>query len=277
MPNGGPMGKKTVLVVDDERNVRRTVRQALGQLDVEVIEAVTGEEALEVLQKERVSLVLLDFEMPGISGLEVLRTIRKNRNNVKVIMMTGQGTIEDAVEAMKLDALDFVQKPFTAEELRSIAEDALRRSSGVGFLRRMAPNRENDRTVTFLPVSPIPQESGESFEENLERTRAAIKREDFDDALSWVKRSISADPSRPEGYNIIGVLYELENEPLVAQKYYRAALSVDPTYEPAAHNLSRTTSRSFDTVFDVGGGSPDENRSRGNRTFFRRRARPPRK
>ncbi|HUZ17907.1 MAG TPA: response regulator, partial [Spirochaetia bacterium] len=100
------MSTERVLIVDDERNIRLTVGRALERLEVEVLEAVTGEEALETLRKERISLVLLDLKMPGIDGMEVLRRLRDGGNDVKVLIITAHGTIDNAVEAMKLGAVD---------------------------------------------------------------------------------------------------------------------------------------------------------------------------
>lgn len=270
------MSADRVLVVDDERSVRRAVAQALESLDVEVEEAVTGEEALEALGAAHISLVLLDLKMPGIGGMEVLRTLHREGNGVKVVVLTAHGTIESAVEAMKLGAVDFLEKPVPPEELCALAETALRRKARFFGLGSSRVDRLEANTA---PVSDDDAGSGavESFDVNLEHTREAITREDFDGALRWIKKAISSDPSRPEGYNIIGVLYEIENDARSAQKYYRAALSVDPTYAPAARNLTRTTTHSKSSTPDIGDTTPEKRRNEPLLSFITRISRRRRK
>ncbi|HUX20056.1 MAG TPA: response regulator [Spirochaetia bacterium] len=264
------MSTDTILVVDDERNIRLTVGQALGKLGVIVLEAVTGEEALDTLRKERVSVVLLDLKMPGIDGMEVLRRLRELGKETKVVIITAHGTIDNAVEAMKLGAVDFIQKPFTPDEIRQITQKALKRKEG--FFKRISFEREVTPEMATVPQAPPPPvPGGESFDECLEQTKAAIERLDFDGALPWIKKGISVDPSRPEGYNIIGVLLEIKNDWLQAQKFYRAALSIDPTYEPASRNLSRTTERSPGEVLDIGAGRKPKQGRRGGGSLFRRK------
>lgn len=274
------MSTERILIVDDERNIRLTVGRALERLGVEVLEAVTGAEALDLLGKERVSLVLLDLKMPGMDGMEVLRELRNKGNDVKVLIITAHGTIDNAVEAMKLGAVDFVQKPFTPEEIRSITEKALKRKPGffkrITFDREVAPEMARAKAASREPeeAPPLP---GEDFDHCFEQTKDAIERRDFDGALPWIKKTISVDPSRPEGFNIFGVLSEMKGEILEAQRYYRAALSVDPTYEAASHNLSRTTLRSPEAPLDLGSvpheallRRPGERKSKGIGPLFRR-------
>ncbi len=263
------MSTERILIVDDERNIRLTVGRALERLGVEVLEAVTGEEAVELLKKERVSLVMLDLKMPGMDGMAVLRELRRKGDDVKVLIITAHGTIDNAVEAMKLGAVDFIQKPFTPEEIRSITEKALKRKSGffkrITFDGNVAPEMAAPK-ARVREIEPAPPLSAEDFDHCLEQTKAAIERRDFDGAIPWLKKAISVDPSRPEGFNIFGVLSEMNGDILQAQKYYRAALSVDPTYEPASHNLSRTTQRSPELSIDLGsGGSPAPSRPTGER------------
>ncbi len=265
------MSTDRVLIVDDERNIRLTVGQALERLNVEVLEAVTGEEALETLRKESVSLVLLDLKMPGIDGMEVLRKLRDGGNEVKVVVITAHGTVDNAVEAMKLGAVDFIQKPFTPDEIRAITGKALKRKTG--FFKRITFEREITPEMATEPsLREAPQPGAESFDDCLEQAKAAIERRDFGGALPWVKKAVSVDPSRPEGYNMLGVLLEIQRNTLEAQKYYRAALSVDPTYEPAHRNLSRTTDRLPDQVLDIGGRAEKKRRSKGVGSIFRRDA-----
>ena len=112
--------KLPILVVDDEKNIRMTVSRALDSLGLPVHTAVNGEEALQKLADEKYQLLLLDLKMPGMDGIEVLHEVRDKWPYIKIIIITAHGTIETAVEAMKLGASDFIQKPFSPTEIRNL-------------------------------------------------------------------------------------------------------------------------------------------------------------
>ncbi len=109
-----------VLVVEDDSEMRAAVSQSLGNQGYPVLLAHDGYEALEVLQQQRAWLVIADVNMPGKSGLEMLREIRASGNSVPVVIMTAYGSIDTAVEALKLGATDFLQKPFQSGQLQEI-------------------------------------------------------------------------------------------------------------------------------------------------------------
>ena len=115
-----------VLVIDDDAGVRESMRRMLSQAGFTVRVAETGAEGFELARDGAFDVVLSDMRMPGLSGLDVLRQLRDVRVDASFIMMTGFGTVDTAVEAMKLGAVDFVQKPFFRDELvmrvRSAAE-----------------------------------------------------------------------------------------------------------------------------------------------------------
>lgn len=122
------MNSATILIVDDEPQIRRVMRTTLTSQGYQVIEAKTGEEALEKLRAERVDLVLLDVNMPGISGLDTCREIRRT-GDVPIIMLTVRNTEKDKVQALDAGADDYVVKPFGAEELMARIRAALRRAA----------------------------------------------------------------------------------------------------------------------------------------------------
>src|SRR5512136_952321 len=111
---------KPILIVDDEKNIRLTLSQTLETLGAEIDTAANGEEALTKLKGREFGLILLDIRMPGMDGMEVLRRVREMRPDIRIIMITAYGTVESAVEAMKLGAVDFLQKPFDPEEVREL-------------------------------------------------------------------------------------------------------------------------------------------------------------
>ncbi|MFO7553840.1 MAG: response regulator [Desulfobacterales bacterium] len=119
------MKNQPILVVDDEKNIRMTLSQSLEPLEIPVQTAVNGEEALQKLQKGPFGLVFLDLKMPGMDGMEVLRQIKEDWPKTRVIIITAHGTIESAVEAMKLGAVDFIQKPFSPKEIRELSTRVL--------------------------------------------------------------------------------------------------------------------------------------------------------
>jgi len=113
-------------VVDDEQNIRKMLIRVLSPEGFIVKEADNGLEALKKLQEESYSLILLDLKMPGLNGIETLKKIRENDLNLPVIMMSAYGSIPEAVEAMKLGALDYLIKPFDIEELKIIIRRAIK-------------------------------------------------------------------------------------------------------------------------------------------------------
>jgi two-component system response regulator HydG len=106
-----------VLVVDDERTLRGAVAMMLRNAGYDVSEAADGESAIELATQRAYDLVLTDLKMGGIDGLTVLKRIREVQPLTELIVMTAYGTIESAVEAMRAGAFDYIQKPFTEQEL----------------------------------------------------------------------------------------------------------------------------------------------------------------
>ncbi len=114
-----------ILVVDNEYSVRLTLAMLLKGNGYQVLEAADGRTAIETLREELVSLIITDLKMPEVSGLDVLREVKALRPETEVILLTGHGTIESAVEAMRLGAFDYVTKPFEPSELLHRVQNAL--------------------------------------------------------------------------------------------------------------------------------------------------------
>ncbi len=131
------MPNPTVLVVDDERSIRRTLREILEYEDYTVDEAEDGEEALQKARTNRYDLILLDIKMPRKDGLEVLGTLSGEMPEVPVVMISGHGTIETAVEATRLGAFDFIEKPPDLNRLLLTVRNALDRGQLSTENRRM--------------------------------------------------------------------------------------------------------------------------------------------
>lgn len=151
----------TVLVVDDDQDIQEVIKDRLESLSCQVLVASNGREGLEVLEQQSPEMVLLDIEMPGMNGLEVLKEIRKRENDVTVVMITAHGTIDRAVQAMKEGAYDFIPKPFEPDHIALIVEKALERerlkkeveilSEGLGERYRliMGKNGKMNRAISL--------------------------------------------------------------------------------------------------------------------------------
>lgn len=113
-----------LLIVDDERAVRESCREAAQINGFNTFVADSAEQAYKVLESNAIDIVLLDLKLPGASGLEALREVRKRRPDAAVIIITGYATVASAVHAMKQGAFDYITKPFTLEELRIMLERA---------------------------------------------------------------------------------------------------------------------------------------------------------
>src|SRR5688572_6505478 len=107
------MEERRILVVDDEPGVRAGLGEVLRRGGFAVTPVGTAEEALAVLGRETVDLLVTDLRLPGLSGLDLLRALRDGGRATPAVVITAHGTIEDAVAAMKLGALDFLTKPFS--------------------------------------------------------------------------------------------------------------------------------------------------------------------
>ncbi len=138
------MSALNLMLVDDEERFVTTTAKLLERLGHRVLTATSGPAALEALGANDVDVIILDVKMPGMGGLEVLREVRLRFPLVEVIMLTGHGTIESAVEGLKSGAFDFVTKPCDIESLVAKAEEASARR------RAMEDKIRKARTMTAM-------------------------------------------------------------------------------------------------------------------------------
>ncbi len=144
-----------ILVVEDEEVIRDLLVQILGDEGFRVEVAESGEEGLKQLEKRLFDLVLLDLNLPGMHGLNVLSAAPATQTDAQFIVMTAFGSVDSAVEAMKLGAFDYVNKPFRGEELlltvrRALEERELRRE--IAHLRTRVPGEIGDRIIGRAPA-----------------------------------------------------------------------------------------------------------------------------
>ena len=120
-----PTAKRRILVVDDEATVCRSIRQALLCEDYDIDIAMSGEEALRMDENKAYEVMVVDLMMPGLNGLDLLKSIKARNSSACVIMVTGYPTMRNTLQAMQIGAFDFLPKPFLPSELRKIVARAL--------------------------------------------------------------------------------------------------------------------------------------------------------
>ena len=118
------MNPFTILIVDDERTLARSIKLFLSEQGYEAEVAEDADKALDLLDRLRPDLVFLDVSLPGMSGIELLKRVKEFDPNITVIIMTAYGSIEGAVEAVKLGAFDYIKKPVDLDELKLLADRA---------------------------------------------------------------------------------------------------------------------------------------------------------
>jgi DNA-binding response OmpR family regulator len=223
--------KGRVLIVDDEPNVRLVFRTALEAAGYMVAEAEDGETALDRLEGLSADMVLLDLQMPGVGGMEVLRQLRDASNNVPVVIVTAHGSIPDAVEAMKLGAIDFVSKPLRPEPLRKVVGEVVHRHAAA---EPEPISARSSRPTTVTVAAPVI---------DLTAAKRALNRREFDRAVDLLEEALEQDPDSAEALTLMGVLRESLGQDHAAYHAYKTALQADPQYGPARDNLRRYCER----------------------------------
>jgi CheY-like chemotaxis protein len=216
-----------ILIVDDEPNVRLVFRTALESVGYSTTMAEDGEQALLFMENAPYDLILLDLHMPGMGGMEVLERIREEGHDVPVVIITAHGSVPNAVQAMKLGAIDFLSKPISPEALRAVVAEVVARHAAV-------------RTVQHSPAAPQePITVASQFAHNLTQAKRALNKRWFDEAEVYLRQAIGLDRNSAEAHNLMGVLHELRNEHDDSYREYKAALKANRRYEPARHNMLR--------------------------------------
>lgn len=208
--------KAHILVADDERNIRKTLAMILEAAGYVVDEAKDGEEALDLCRQIHPDVAFVDLHMPKLEGLKVLARIRALSPKTAVVIVTAYGSAANAVEAMKLGAVDFLEKPFDPKIIGILAEEILIR-------QRTEPKASFD---DFMHLAELARERHASIE-----------------ARVYLKLAMIRAPDRPEPYYWLGYLCENEGDQKQAIHYYYMALSAYHTYDPAVEALKRLEKR----------------------------------
>jgi DNA-binding NtrC family response regulator len=201
-----------ILVVDDERNIRNNLCMVLEAEGYKVHTASNGDEALLRVKESRYDIVLVDIQMPKMNGLELLRYLRGLRLKMPVVMLTAYGTVSRAVEAMKLGAVDFIEKPFDPKTIQLLCQEIL----------------ERQRVGTSA-----------SMEDLLHLAELARERKAYVEARVYLKTAMMREVMRPEPYYWLGYVSELEGDTRKALQYYSLALEANESYQVARDAIKR--------------------------------------
>src|SRR5262245_48345112 len=129
--------KAKVLIIDDEEAIRSSLKMIFEYEGYECLLAANGPAALKILEKETPDLVFLDIKMPQVDGMEVLKQIKSVDGSPPVVILSGHGTVKTAVEATKLGAFDFIEKPPESDRILLVARNALKLSNVEEKFRRL--------------------------------------------------------------------------------------------------------------------------------------------
>jgi DNA-binding response OmpR family regulator len=204
-----------ILIVDDEKNVRLNYRMTLETEGYTIFEAASGAVALEELVGGSFDLAILDMRMPGMDGLELLARMREFGSGVPAMIVTAYSDVPHAVKAMKLGAIDFLQKPLQPEELRRIVTE---------ILKRHAPQKE---------------QVVENFNSHIVAAKRCLNLRSFAMARIHLAKALELNNKSVEAFNLAGVLAELLEDVDKAKRYYGQAIKLNKNYEPAQQNMRR--------------------------------------
>jgi FixJ family two-component response regulator len=204
-----------ILIVDDETNVRLNYRITLETEGYQIFEAVSAARALEELIGRSFDLAILDMRMPAMDGLELLAKMREIGITVPAMIVTAYSDVPHAVQAMKLGAIDFLQKPLRPEDLRRIVAE---------ILKRHAPQKDHP---------------AESFNSHIVAAKRCLNLRSFALARIHLVKALELNTKSVEAFNLAGVLAEMLDDVDKAKKYYGQAIKLNKNYEPAQQNMRR--------------------------------------
>lgn len=262
------MKHRRILISSAEANVRRAIRRAVEPSQHPLV----VDETAEAVPSGPHRYDIIVFDIDRHEGIERLTSLLSVRGGPQILVLASRSHLEEALHAVRLGASDVLEKPATPQEIAAAIEEALARPSGllrlVLFPRRTARRSPPSVASGAFPASgrtdgstnsPVARASepgaGEpacSYLECLARARSAMGRHDEAAARRWIRAGLSIDTERPEAYNLLGIVSEMEQDVPQAMKYYRAAVALDPMYEPPRNNLHRITGVRVNASRDIG-------------------------
>lgn len=210
------MNAGKIFIIDDERTIRLTFRLALETDGYEVREAASEAEAMTMFARERFDLAVLDLRLGEDSGLDVLAGMRRDGIQTPTLMITAYGSIRQAVRAMQLGAIDFLEKPIEPTALRAVVAEILER------------HRPRPAGV-----------AAESFDDRVREAKRLVNLQSLDAANEQVAEALRLNDRSPEAHNLHGVLHEIAGDFEAARKAYGRAIRLDSNHEAAQQNMRR--------------------------------------
>jgi DNA-binding response OmpR family regulator len=211
------MNAPKIFLIDDERTIRLTFRLALETDGYAVQEAASADEAMMGFLAEEYALAILDLRIGEDNGLDVLAEMRRRGIRTPTLMITAYGSIRQAVRAMQLGAIDFLEKPIEPVALRRIVAEIL--------------DRHQPRDVQ--PEEPT------AIGNLIREAKRLINLQNFEAAALCLTAAGKIDQSSPEVHNLEGVLAEIRGDYDAARLAYGSAIRIDPRHEPAQQNMRR--------------------------------------
>jgi len=214
------MKSARILVVDEDIRVQENLQEYLQPLECTVKISGRGKDAVQLLEQDEYDILLLDLHLPDANGNELLRQILKEHPALSIIIISGHGTIDVAVEAMKYGAVDFLEKPIEQKELQ-------------------------DTVKALLSKKELSEDSAQSYSEYLHLAKVQLRKGKFDAAAYLAEKAIDIHAERPDAYNVKGMIFEMRGDEENARTQYRLALTHDPSYQPAIINLDRLSHKKY--------------------------------
>jgi DNA-binding NtrC family response regulator len=206
------MTQATVLIADADRNSSNSLKKSFAAANYQVVTAGDGDDAFAKCKETHPDIALIDMDIPKMRGLDLLSYIRGFSRKTSVVVLTAHGTVVDTVDAMKLGAVDVLEKPLDPKMIELLCQEILQR-------QKLA--------------------AGGSVEEILNLADLARGRNAHIEARIYLKKAMVRDVTRPEPYYELGDLYESEGDVRQAVHYYYMALDARSMFPPARDALQR--------------------------------------
>lgn len=213
-----------VLVVSSDSQFQRMVVETTDRWEYTVTCAENRDEILREGLIERAMTVIVDLDAESVEQAEFLQQIAEQHPEVRIIAVIGHGNVDAAVQAMKVGAIDVIQKPASPQRL----------AEAIAAACTWRERQELDYAAHLL------------------HARRDVSAGHLAAASAHLHIAIAEDPARPEAFNLLGAIQEIDGNRYDAMKHYRVALDLDPTYAPARHNLLRHTDTRAAGTLDLG-------------------------
>ena len=170
------MSKIKLLLVDDEEDYVKTMAERMEMRDVGSRVALSGEEALQMVEEDAPDVMVLDLRMPGINGMEVLERVKREHPHVQIIILTGHGSEKEEEEARRLGAFEYLQKPADTSDLLATVRSAW--SRGLQFLKDSRDEFERSMTAAAMAEGGLPEMAQKGREPAAARGESSILPQD---------------------------------------------------------------------------------------------------